>query len=72
MSLSCFPIRRALRNVPASYEHEVNKTLGRHKSQANDMSGAEIRLQQSAEHGRRSCLVSCSPAAPAFLPGPNV
>lgn len=45
--LSCFPIRRTLRNLPASYEHEVNKTLGHHKSRANDMSGAEIRLHQS-------------------------
>lgn len=28
--LSCFPIRHALCNPPACYEHEINKTLGHH------------------------------------------
>lgn len=41
---SCFPrTPHALCNPPACYEHEVNKTLGHHKSLANDMSGTEIR-----------------------------
>ena len=60
-ALSCFPIRRALCNPPACYEHEVNKTLGHHKSLANDMSGAEIRQPewsggaQSGEGGLSPC-----------------
>lgn len=46
------PYAWSLRNLPACYEHEVNKTLGHHKSRANDMSGAEISLhRQSAKHG---------------------
>lgn len=43
-----FPIRHALCNLPACYEHEVNKTLGHHKSLANDMSGAEIRQPEQS------------------------
>lgn len=50
--LSCFPIPHALCNPPACYDHEVNKTLGHHKSLANDMSGAEIRQRGAVEHGR--------------------
>ncbi len=53
-----FPIRHALCNLPACYEHEVNKTLGHHKSLANDMSGAEIRQpeQSSAAQSREASL----------------
>lgn len=46
------PARRALRNLPARYEREVNKTLGHHKSLANDMSGAEIRRAERSSECR--------------------
>lgn len=54
--LSCSPVPHALCNPPACYDREVNKTLGHHKSAANDMSGAEIR--------RRGALELAPPAAP--------
>lgn len=68
--LSCLPICHALCNLPACYEHEVNKTLGHHKSRANDMSGAEIRQAEqsrgeqsrAAEH-RAGERQACRPAA---------
>lgn len=40
---SCFPPYTTCPMQSACYEHEVNKTLGHHKSLANDMSGTEIR-----------------------------
>lgn len=46
------PARHALRNLPARYEREVNKTLGHHKSPANDMSGAEIRRAERSSECR--------------------
>lgn len=73
-ALSCFPIRRALCNLPACYEHEINKTLGHHKSLANDMSGAEIRqpraARRSTEQGSQPLVLQ--PAANSLLRGPNV
>lgn len=73
-ALSCFSLRHALCNLPACYEHEVNKTLGHHKSQANDKSGAEIRQPEhsSGVQSKEASLSFCSLAAPFLLLGPNV
>lgn len=73
-ALSSFHIRRALCNLPACYEHEVNKTLGHHKSPANDMSGAEIRrpAQHSGAHrgraGKARLPLRCPAACSSFSP----
>lgn len=56
------PIRQGLCNPFALYKHEVNKTLGHHKSLANDMSGAELKQpeQRSVAQSREASLSSHS------------
>lgn len=75
-ALSCLPIRHALCNPPACYEHEVNKTLGHHKSPANDMSGAEIRRAEWSSGAQSGGSHASHPAAAcssfSLLLGPNV
>lgn len=66
-ALSCFHIRHALCNLPASYEHEVNKALGHHKSQANDMSSPRLDKQSRVVELRAGQPASCPAASQLIL-----